>query len=243
MSYILDALKKADSERERTVVPNLHAQPVTFNRQSDQPLTRQLMWPWLLASGALLVLGGAWWAAKPVEKPVEKVAALPTVIPAPNPVIPSAEVVAQPTFQTAQVAAVAPVARKSGKPSVVSTTMALPPAALAKPPQQLPVANLPSAKITNPAASLATSAAPAPEPKTETAVVMFQDLPVDTRQALPTLAISGSTYSSNPAYRMLIINGQVLREGDAVATDLLLAHIKPRSAVFNFKGLLYSVGY
>ncbi|MBC7719040.1 MAG: general secretion pathway protein GspB, partial [Chitinophagaceae bacterium] len=241
------ALKKADSERERTVVPNLHAQPVTFNRHSDQPLTRQLMWPWLLASGALLMVGGAWWAAKPVEKPaekpVEKLAALPTVIPAPNPVLPSAEVVAQPTLQTAQVAAVAPVARISGKPPVVSTTMALPQAALAKPPQKLPVANLPSAKISNPAASLAPSAAPVPEPKTETAAVMFQDLPVDTRQALPTLVISGSTYSSNPAYRMLIINGQVLREGDAVASDLLLARIKPRSAVFNFKGLLYSVGY
>ena len=39
-------------------------------------------------------------------------------------------------------------------------------------------------------------------------------LPEAVRAQLPVPKISGPTYSSNPAYRMAIVNGQVLQEGD-----------------------------
>ena len=71
----------------------------------------------------------------------------------------------------------------------------------------------------------------------------MSELPQDVRLALPKLVISGSTYSENPAYRMVIINGQVFREGDKVATDLNLEQIRPKSAVLNYKGQLYQLAY
>ena len=42
---------------------------------------------------------------------------------------------------------------------------------------------------------------------------------------------------------MLIINGEVFREGEKPAPDLQLEQIRAKSAVLNFKGLRYSVPY
>jgi general secretion pathway protein B len=72
---------------------------------------------------------------------------------------------------------------------------------------------------------------------------VLSELPENLRQALPKLAISGSIYSETAAHRMLIINGQVFHEGEKPAPDLELEQIKPKTAVFNFKGQRYSVGY
>ena len=72
---------------------------------------------------------------------------------------------------------------------------------------------------------------------------MLNELPEDIRQALPKLVISGSIYSETAAHRMLIINGQVFREGEKPAPNLTLEQIKPKPAVFNFKGQRYSMGY
>ena len=74
-------------------------------------------------------------------------------------------------------------------------------------------------------------------------IMPISELPADVRQALPKAVISGSTYSDNQALRMLIINGEVFREGEKPAPDLQLEQIRAKSAVLNFKGLRYSVPY
>ena len=66
-------------------------------------------------------------------------------------------------------------------------------------------------------------------------------LPPDVSQALPKLAISGSTWSDNPAYRMVILNGQVFHEGDKPGVDLTLEQITAKAVIFNFKGYRYSM--
>lgn len=55
----------------------------------------------------------------------------------------------------------------------------------------------------------------------------------------PSLSVNGSVYADDPAQRMLIVNGQVLREGDAAGTDLTLLSIGPKSALLRFKGTTY----
>ena len=60
---------------------------------------------------------------------------------------------------------------------------------------------------------------------------------------MPKIVISGSTYADNPAYRMLIINGQVFREGDTLAPGLVLEQIKLKSAVLKVKGLRYGISF
>jgi general secretion pathway protein B len=46
-----------------------------------------------------------------------------------------------------------------------------------------------------------------------------------------------------PASRMLIVNGQVFREGDALAPGLTLQTIRLRSAVFEFRGQRFEAAY
>lgn len=71
----------------------------------------------------------------------------------------------------------------------------------------------------------------------------LMDLPESVRRDLPTLTIGGAMYSEIPAQRMLIINSQVLREGDTVAPELVLEAIQLKAAIFRFKGYRYIVNY
>jgi general secretion pathway protein B len=68
-------------------------------------------------------------------------------------------------------------------------------------------------------------------------------LPDAVRQQLPALAFSGATYSANPLYRMVIVNGQVLHEGDTAALGVVLEKIEQQQAVLRFRGYRYAVGY
>lgn len=57
----------------------------------------------------------------------------------------------------------------------------------------------------------------------------------------PKLVISGSVYSPDPARRLLIVNGQVMREGADLGQGLVLREVKQDSAVLGFKGSNYNV--
>ena len=85
----------------------------------------------------------------------------------------------------------------------------------------------------------------APEPAAipaPTGTVFAQsDLPDAVRAQLPALKISGATYSANPVYRMAIVNGQVLHEGDVAAPGLLLEKIEPTRTIWSFKGFRYGL--
>lgn len=50
-------------------------------------------------------------------------------------------------------------------------------------------------------------------------------------------------YSPKPADRILIINGQVLHEGDKIAPDLVLQQIRLKGALLSFKGYRYTVAF
>jgi general secretion pathway protein B len=83
MSYILDALKRADLERERGAVPGLHAQPMALPLD-DEPAPRRGPLPWIAAAVALLLLG-AWFWLRPVPEPS-------TPVPPAVPPMPAAQV-------------------------------------------------------------------------------------------------------------------------------------------------------
>jgi general secretion pathway protein B len=59
----------------------------------------------------------------------------------------------------------------------------------------------------------------------------------------PKLAISGGVYSTSPAQRMLIVNGQVFNEGSEIGPGVIVEEIKARSAVLRFRGTRYTVAY
>jgi len=50
-------------------------------------------------------------------------------------------------------------------------------------------------------------------------------------------------YSDRPADRMVVLNGQVFHEGDALGKGLVLKQIRLKSAVFEFRGYRVEIGY
>ena len=81
--------------------------------------------------------------------------------------------------------------------------------------------------------------APATAP---TRVGSLAELPADARRALPPLAFGGSIYSNTPANRLLIVNGQLMHEGDSLGPGVTLEQIKPKAAVLNIGGQRYEIG-
>lgn len=229
MSYILDALKRAEAERERGAVPGLHAQQLATSAPQTAAIVRSRLW---LAGAAAVVLGGialGLWVWRAPQRAVGVAAVPPAVVrpavpapvvqaPATVPSLPS--VVPQP-LPAALVPMVVPA------PAVASAPPAVAQAAPAKP---LPA---PSAK-----ASAAQAAVPAPA-----AVPLLGELAEDIRRQIPTLAVTGAVYSENPAQRLLLVNGLVLAQGAQVAPELIVEEIGVRSSVLSFRSTRFRLAH
>ena len=94
MSYILDALKRAEAERERGAVPGLHSQPVAHSAALPAGGVRGTV-AWLVAgtSLVLLLLTAVFWfwreSAPQVPVTVATAPVAPSALPAlPTPVAP-----------------------------------------------------------------------------------------------------------------------------------------------------------
>jgi general secretion pathway protein B len=259
MSYILDALRKADAQRESDPARGIHAQPLRLGagEQRVQERYRTGWWAATAAGVAALAIGG--WTlyqerqAVPDVPPARTevaVAAPPPVSVVPPPpataVLPPPVVVAPPVA-AALPAVVAPTTAANPAPvpaarpaSVAAATPALPPRT-SPAPVQAAVASAPAAALANaPALAVPAAApAPAPTPASAEAAAPIPVLPADA----PKLAISGGVYSANAAQRMLIVNGQVFNEGGEVGPGMVLEEIRPKAAVLRFRGSRYSVPY
>ncbi|RQO61821.1 hypothetical protein DBR47_06745 [Paucibacter sp. KBW04] len=232
MSYILDALRRAESERERGSLPTLHGQataaprPVVAGEEGGAHPSRLTLWLALLALClGLLALGLYFWP-RGGEKPLPAPALLPpmqTQTPMPT---------AQPTAQ-AQVPTLAPAAVVLPSAPAPRPDEALPPPALPTRAQPQVISKAPTAP----------APAPAPAPVAERPLPSKDGLPEDLRRELPPLVTGGAMYSDTPANRMLIINSQVWHEGDKIAPNLTLEQIRLRSAVLVFKGQRFTLAY
>ena len=222
MSYILDALRRADSERERGAVPNLHANPVALEDDDGEPRrTSPLLWAVVVLS--LLLAGVVAWLflGRDAPEPAPVAAAPSAVVPTPT-------------------AAVAPPPPVAESPPVLERRAADVPTTIA-PPRVItaPTANpAPRVQAKAQASALIPASAAAERP-----IATLGDLPESLRRELPQLAVGGAMYSGQASSRMLILNGQVFHEGDTVAAGLVLEQIKLKSAVLAYKGYRYSISY
>ena len=229
MSYILDALRRAeaDRERERGQVPGLHAQPPAGGAAAVGAALsprRGRLWA---AGGAVVVLllvgvgVGSWWAggSSPADVPVSgPVGQLPQQ---------QQRAEAPPLPAVAGTAATLPASAPTSTPIAAPT---LPPPPLAAP---TPVTAL------KPSASAPVQAAKASAPTEAAPIPRLAELPESLRRELPKLAISGSVYSEDPASRFVIANGEVLREGAKLGPEHVLEQIGTRELVLRFKGQRY----
>jgi len=226
MSYILDALRKAEAERERGSVPNIHAQPAFAGAPARGARPRSRVWIAVAVVGVLLVIAAAlpWFFMADRSAVPAPVAAAPAPVVAPMPV---------PTTMPASAAA-APA--KVPAPTTTAPTAT----AAAAPVQPAPV----PVRKPRPAPAVASAAAvTAAASATEERVYAMNELPDDIRRQLPGLSVGGSMYSTTPASRLVIVNGQVLHEGDRLTPELVLQQIKLKAAVFAFKGYRFTITF
>lgn len=226
MSYILDALKRADAERERGAAPGLHTHHQVPTGSPGTPGAVRNRWL-ALAAGLGLVLLALFYRvlSAPDQAPAAPVA--PTAIAAPDTTALAAPVIA-------------------AVPPVTITPMAPAPAAVAEAPKAQPLpppdSSVKPAKVAIPATA-APAAAPVSQaaPAAPATVPLLSELPQDLRSQIPKITITGSVYSDSPAQRLLLINNLVLSQGNQVGPDLTLEEIQPRSSVFSFKGTRFRV--
>lgn len=64
----------------------------------------------------------------------------------------------------------------------------------------------------------------------------WASLPDAVRAAMPPLAWSGAVYADRADQRLVVVNGQVAREGDPLAAGLQLLQIRPKSVVVRWQG-------
>ncbi|MFK3738457.1 general secretion pathway protein GspB [Massilia sp. TN1-12] len=253
MSYILEALKKAQAERQLGDAPTIHAPQAAQAAPARATARKPLLLG--LCAGALVVAAGAllFWRAGSAPAPASAPAATPAPAAAVAPAAPAAPIAktppaASPTLDVS--APPAPPAAPSAAPS------APPPAAPTAPPPAAPVA-APAATATARTPATAAPVSPAPSPAAaqpapraavptaapEDSLPFLQQLPEPLRSEVPRPAFGGYMYSANPADRLLIVDKVLRREGEEVAPGLVLEKLLPKTAVMNYRGTRYRVPY
>jgi general secretion pathway protein B len=270
MSYILDALRRAELERarERGEVPGLNAQPEPASLGEASPRVAPA-WRWGAGIGGVVLVLGAfgWWGlrgsgpAKPAAAGAAPATAAAQVAPAQ----------AQPAPPAAVTAGVAPVVAPAPGPTLLVAPPA-PPALPAPPapPAAVPANPSPVMPTATPAATPAAAQTARPNPpdsaprgalpnraaetRAATAsaaaaaasaaaqpVIPLASLSAAQRAELPPMAIGGAIYSEQAASRFIVINGSVIREGENAAPGVVLERIAPKSATLRWRDLRIEV--
>jgi general secretion pathway protein B len=251
MSYILDALKKSEKERQRGAVPDvLTVQDILTQEPKKRPLWFYLFFVALLLNAGVLILWfGPWHSKRPnlvaqstvgqqhksdrfesvhevsdVRSPV----ALPSIGLSKTSGQGAKEVIRQ--EQTTRAKAdlrkdvpniPTPMVDTKGSREVSSSV----------PEQSDIVSKVPSEL--KPGNNIVSTL--------ENKVYNLKDLPLSIQQGLPDFNISVAIYSNDPASRMVKINGQLMREGQHLIKGLKLEEITPDGVIFSYRNYRFRV--
>lgn len=251
MSYILEALKKAQAERQLGSSPTIHAP--TLQAGAHTAASGRLKRPVMLALVAMavvivvllvLMLRPASLVAPAVSSApaapampagsVDAVASTPQQ-PVPAPQLPAALPEPVTALPPPVATVTTPLAQPSTSPEKSATALAQPSTPPARP--STPAA----ASMASPAS--AATPAPATTARVEEPVLNLRELPEPIQRAIPPVTVGGYIYSRNAADRLLLVDKILRREGEEVAPGLLLEKLNPKEAVFNYKGYRYRVPY
>jgi len=234
MSYILDALRKAERERERAKVPSLET--VHELPEEKRPGVR----PGIVAAAAVVLCLAAaafFLLQKPVETAPTAPAASGSAASAPKPA--QAEAAREPERVAAASTAPAPAAASPDKAGDKAGDKASQEA----PQQGQPAEPKPGAgDAAQAAATAGKSAEPAPRADAPRRASVPPPAPAQAqtptgaaaaslRDVASGMSLSVHLYSDNKDERMVFINGRKYLEGDAVTADCVLDSITPEGVV------------
>lgn len=268
MSYILDALKKADSERQHGKTPDIYSsQPHSDALENDEsswnkPIVWLLLFVVVILLAAVLLFSGLFRTSPAVILTPMQI----TPATARAPIITTAPIAppatATPAVQNAPTAP-APVAAAEPTPVAPPATPPAPPLAVVDNPAPAttapaePVKLQPSSKLSSTRkekhhASASSSASSTTKKASvtkdadlavETVSTTFRDLPLNIQNEIPTVTVGGYIYSAKREECQLLINKLILHEGEQVAPGLTLERMMPHSAILNYKGYRYRISY
>ena len=248
MSFILDALKKSESARQR------QSGPALFEVRVAPPRTRLPRWAIAIALLLVLNLGVVLWMLLRHQTHANAPPAATAGAPAPGGAVTASA--SPPAAPTAAPTAAPPAAAPAGSAPPVPTvgaSAALPPGA--SPPAP---ANAPSAPPAPPAAAAAPAStgaepanaedfAPAEEPAapslgshvrrgTASGVPLYEDVASALGARLPQLRLDLHVFAGRPEERFVMVNMHKLREGDSLPEGVHLDSITPEGAVMSYQG-------
>jgi general secretion pathway protein B len=265
VSYILDALRKSEQQRQHGVAPRLLTVHATSGANT-QPAFLKYGFIAAVLIGTGIVVGGLhpWQQAQRLSAtestPTKMLeSSPPQSLPAPLPVLPETtrESEQEKPVQEALVAvekpAPAPEVAAPVKqvmdllPKTPVQTSKLPPKPAAAIPKKkaTPVRETTTApaleKAVPPFQEKSADAAPA-DTAQEQKVVSMAELPPAIQQEIPAMSIPVHTYSTTPKERVVGINDRLLQEGDYLAPGLRLEQIAPDGVIFSYKNYLFRHG-
>lgn len=215
MSYILDALRKSDQQRQRGAAPSLLAgQATAVAPKQPAYLAYGLLAVVLVGAGMLIGWLRPWQPEQAAPGRAELVAAKPLESTPRQPAPALSEMAPQPKPER-QLQNATPPAQAA--PALVPT----------KP--QLPARAKPETDGT-------------PREADAQTVISMAELPLSIQQELPAMTISVHAYSGNPGDRLVGINNRMLREGEHVVPGLKLEQITPDGMIFGYKGYSFRRG-
>ncbi|MDJ0892767.1 MAG: general secretion pathway protein GspB [Gammaproteobacteria bacterium] len=250
MSYILDALKKSQQERQLGKVPTVDASQLDMEPRQPAP-TRWVYSAVVLAVTAIIV------AAYGV---------LDNKSPAPMASAPTAPFSASPREHDRAAAASAARHHHTDKPAVSAAGSQAPtPEALSaeigidtnklRPgpvPFELFGAEIPGEPKTEAMPTAAVAALPAgrEDPDSgslvsaelETAVPLLRQLSSEFRQTVPAMSLDVHVYRAKPESRFVLINETLYREGEQTSEGPVVEEIAPDGAILSYQGTLFRLG-
>ena len=230
MSYILEALKKSDQQRQRGATPTLPTAQVPA-AAPKQPvfLYYGLIAAVVLAAGIVIGWLRPWQAEQPAPAP-EPIAAKSLISVSAAVPLPEPPAMARKTAQELP----APNSAPAVQPAPMVAAM--------KPDMPAPArTETHSASPAAPASMPEKPAGPA-DAAQEQRVIPMAELPLQIQQEIPAMTIPLHAYSSKPRDRLVSINERMLREGESLTPGLRLEQITPDGLIFSYKGYRFRRG-
>ncbi len=232
MSYILEALKKSDKERQREEIPDLQADHSLPSVQRQEPRGPGLYLLGALALGSVAAL--VWW-----QFPGDQVPQLvdnSKVVPVPVAVVHAPEVL---EMENPEQTTAMPTVVKEGK--AVEGVLS----GVAAPEVTAPELAGPEIRSTGARTSgvSAEAAEVVREPviQGEIVIPLLDELPSHVKTEVPDLSFAGHVYGDDARKRLIIINNRIVREGDMVSNELFLEQIRPDGVVLRHKTVVFRV--
>lgn len=243
MSYLLEALRKSERERQETSpVPSLQTPAVEWE-SADDGRSRS---PWLMVAVLAICLNTVllallvWRFGFAANAPADSAAiehALPaggTGAVAAAPLAPPAVIVVQSPREPT--AAIVVRERETAPTNQAEPNIQTEPSTPARAPSRPDISAAPAANVTAPKDASGPAIEPAAPDTGVAEPVSIHALPLSLRQQLPMLTMNSHIYASNARDSFVMINGSAFAPGQTISTDLTLVAVVPEGALLDFRG-------